>query len=382
MSALASGHWAINLGQGFPDTDGPRSLLDAAVDAIRSGANQYPPGRGVPALRTAVAEHQRRWYGLQLDPDTEVLVTAGATEAITASVVALCEPGDEVVMLEPYYDSYAAADRAGRRASGGPCRCGCPDYTLDADRAGRGVQPTRTRLVLLNTPHNPTGRVLDAAGAGSRGAAGDRARRASWSPTRSTSTWPSTAHRHTPLATLPGMAERTVTISSAGKTFSVTGWKIGWLHGPAELVDAIATVKQFLTFVNGAPFQPAVARALAAAGGVLRRRRPAALQAGRDLLVAGLRRRRVRRPGAARARTSWWPTPHRSATTTAWRCAWTCRDWPAWSRYRCSVFHDDRAGRSQPGPVRVLQAAGRAGRGGGRLRGCPGCPAGQLAAPP
>jgi N-succinyldiaminopimelate aminotransferase len=259
MSALAASTGAINLGQGFPDTDGPASLLESAVAAIRGGVNQYPPVRGIPALRESIAGHQQRWYGLDVDPDTEVLVTAGATEALTATIVALCSPGDEVVVLEPFYDSYAAAiAMAGAVRRVVPLRW--PEYRLDAGVLAAAVTE-RTRLLLINTPHNPTGRVLDAA---ELGAVADLAQRRDllvvtdevyehlvFSP-----------GGHRPLATLPGMADRTITISSAGKTFSVTGWKIGWLHARADLVDAIAAVKQFLTFVNGSPFQPAVAEAL------------------------------------------------------------------------------------------------------------------------
>jgi N-succinyldiaminopimelate aminotransferase len=231
-----------------------------------------------------VAEHQRRFYRIELDPETEVLVTAGATEAIAASVMALCQPGDEVVVLEPYYDSYAATiELAGATRVTVPLRF--PDFILDADRLAAAFGP-RTRMVLLNSPHNPTGRVLDR---------GELELVAQLAVEHDVLVVTDEVYehltfdgrRHLPISTLPGMAERTVTISSAGKTFSVTGWKVGWLSGPRELVDAITTVKQFLTYVNAGPFQPAVATALGlptefyasvAAG----------LQAGRDLLVAGL----------------------------------------------------------------------------------------------
>jgi N-succinyldiaminopimelate aminotransferase len=259
MSALATSTGAINLGQGFPDTDGPASLLESAVAAIRSGANQYPPVRGIPALRESVAEHQRRWYGLEVDPQTEVLVTAGATEALTATVIALCSPGDDVIVLEPFYDSYAAAiAMAGAVRRVVPLHW--PEYRLDGLALAAAVTD-RTRLILINTPHNPTGRVLDAAEleAVAR-VARERDLIVVTDEVYEHLTFD--PHRHVPLATLPGMAERTVTISSAGKTFSVTGWKIGWLHARPDLVDAIAAVKQFLTFVNGSPFQPAVAEAL------------------------------------------------------------------------------------------------------------------------
>ncbi len=284
MSALATKTGAINLGQGFPDTDGPASLLEDAVTALRGGVNQYPPGRGVPELRGAIAEHQRRFYGLDVDPDTQVLVTAGATEALAAALLALVGPGDEVVVLEPYYDAYAACiELAGATRRTVPLRF--PDYTLAPGALAAAVGP-RTRLILLNTPHNPTGHVLSAAEL-------EEVARVAREHDLLVVTdevyehLVFDGHRHVPLASLPGMAERTLTISSAGKTFSVTGWKIGWVHGPAELVEAVTTVKQFLTYVNGAPFQPAVANALrlpeehfAQVAG--------RLQAGRDLLTEGL----------------------------------------------------------------------------------------------
>jgi N-succinyldiaminopimelate aminotransferase len=259
MSALASESGAINLGQGFPDTDGPTELLEAAVAAIRSGANQYPPVRGVPELRRSIAEHQRRHYGLDLDPDTEIVVTAGATEALTATVIALCSPGDEVIVLEPFYDSYAAAiAMAGAVRRVVPLRW--PDYRLDAELLAAAVTE-RTRLILINTPHNPTGRVFDATELETVA----RVARAADLIVVTDEVYEHLAfapHTHVPLATLAGMAERTITISSAGKTFSVTGWKIGWIHARPDLIDAITAVKQFLTFVNGSPFQPAVAEAL------------------------------------------------------------------------------------------------------------------------
>ncbi|HET9655817.1 MAG TPA: pyridoxal phosphate-dependent aminotransferase [Kineosporiaceae bacterium] len=284
MSALAVRTGAINLGQGFPDTDGPGSLLDDAVAAIRGGRNQYPPGRGMPELRTAVAAHQRRWYSLDVDPDTEVLVTAGATEAIAATVMALCEPGDEVVMLEPYYDSYAAAVAlAGAVRRTVPLRF--PGYGLDPDALAAAFTP-RTRLVLLNTPHNPTGRVL------SRPELDLIARLAVRHDVIVVADevyehLTFDGSEHVPIATLPGMADRTVTVSSAGKTFSVTGWKVGWLHARPDLVDAITTVKQFLTYVNAGPLQPAVAGALHLPDEPFARA-AATLQAGRDQLVDGL----------------------------------------------------------------------------------------------
>ncbi len=284
MSALAVATGAINLGQGFPDTDGPDSVLEAAVQAIRHGANQYPPGPGIPALRRAIAVHQQRFYGLDVDPDTEVLVTTGATEAIAAAMLALVEPGDEVVALEPYYDSYAAsiAMAGGVRV---PVTLHPPGYRLDAAALRAAVTP-RTRLILLNSPHNPTGAVLsyDDLCAVARVAV-EHDLLVVTDEVYEHMTYDGTTH--VPLATLPGMAERTLTISSAGKTFAVTGWKIGWAVGPRALVHAVRTAKQFLTYVSGAPFQPAVAAALGLGDDYYEALR-ASLESKRDVLCAGL----------------------------------------------------------------------------------------------
>ena len=289
MTALAQRTGAINLGQGFPDTDGPTSVLEAAVEAIRGGRNQYPPGPGVPELRAAVAEHQQRFYGLPVDPDTEVLVTAGATEAIATSLLALVEPGDEVVMFEPYYDSYAAAVAL----AGGVRRTvvlRAPDLAVDEAEL-RAVFGERTRVVLLNSPHNPTGKVftpaeLELVGTLAREHGAVIVSDEVYEHLLFTDG--PTAGRHVPVASLPGLAERTLTISSAGKTFSVTGWKVGWVHGPRELVDAVRAVKQFVTFVASGPFQPAVAHGLRLPDEVFTGL-AARLQAGRDLLCDGLR---------------------------------------------------------------------------------------------
>ncbi|HEY9410237.1 MAG TPA: pyridoxal phosphate-dependent aminotransferase [Jiangellaceae bacterium] len=293
ITALATRTGAINLGQGFPDTDGPTTLLDAAVAAIRGGANQYPPGPGVPELRTAVADHQRRFYGLEVDPETEVLVTAGATEAIAAAVLALCEPGDEVVTFEPYYDSYAASIAlAGAqrrtvplRVPEGPDGPDQREFGFDEARLRAAFGP-RTRLVLVNTPHNPTGKVFTRAELELIGAlAAEHGAVVVTDEVYEHQVYDDRVH--VPMATLPGMAEHTLTISSAGKTFSVTGWKIGWVHGPAPLVAAVRAVKQFLTFVSGGPFQPAVAGALGL-GDEFYLGLVAELQRKRDLLAAGL----------------------------------------------------------------------------------------------
>lgn len=288
MSALAQRTRSINLGQGFPDTDGPESVREAAVRALRDGrGNQYPPGPGVPELRQAVAEHQHRWYGLSYDPDTEVLVTAGATEAIAAALLALVEPGDEVIALEPYYDSYAACiAMAGARRVPVTLR---PDpdrgaFTLDLKEL-RDAVTDRTRLILLNTPHNPTGTVL---GRLELNAVATLAQeRDLLVVTDEVYEHLVYEGRHIPIASLPGMRERTVTISSAGKTFSFTGWKVGWVTATPALITAVRTAKQFLTYVSAGPFQYAVAEALALPDGYYQKLR-GDLAAKRDLLVAGL----------------------------------------------------------------------------------------------
>jgi N-succinyldiaminopimelate aminotransferase len=284
MSALALRTGSVNLGQGFPDRDGPDSLLEDAIAAIRSGANQYPPGRGVPALRAAIADHQRRFYGIELDPDTQVLVTTGATEAIASALLAYVDAGDEVVALEPYYDSYAAciAMAGGKRV---PVTLHAPDFRLDVD-ALRAAVTDKTTVLLINSPHNPTGTVLnDDELLAIAELAVERDLVVITDEVYEHLTFDGAAHR--PLATYDGMAERTVSISSAGKTFSVTGWKIGWVTGSPEVVTAVTTTKQFLTYTSGAPFQPAVATALALGNDYYEELRTS-LQHRRDLLCAGL----------------------------------------------------------------------------------------------
>jgi N-succinyldiaminopimelate aminotransferase len=260
MSALASDIGAVNLGQGFPDTDGPREVAAAAAAAIMEGrGNQYPPGKGVLELRQAIAAHQKRCYGFDLDPDSQVLVTAGATEAIAAALIALMEPGDEAIAFEPYYDSYAAsvAMAGGTRV---PVTLRPPDFRPDLDALRAAITP-RTRLILLNSPHNPTGVVFTPDElAGIAEIACERDLLVVSDEVYEHMVFEGT---HLPIASLPGMAGRTVTIGSAGKTFSFTGWKVGWATGSPDMVTAVRTVKQFLTYVSSGPFQYAVAQALA-----------------------------------------------------------------------------------------------------------------------
>jgi N-succinyldiaminopimelate aminotransferase len=289
MSALAVRTGSVNLGQGFPDTDGPAEMLDAAAEALRSGANQYPPLAGIPALRAAVTAHERRFWGLTRDPDTEVVVTAGATEAIAAAVLGLCETGDEVICFEPYYDSYAASVAlAGAVRRPVTLRPG-PDgrYAFD-DAELRAAFGSRTRMVLLNSPHNPTGKVFTTAELTLIAQlCQEHDVYAVTDEVYEHLVFTDTAEQHVPLASLPGMRDRTLRISSAGKSFSCTGWKVGWATGPVPLVSTVQRVKQFLTFVNAGPLQPAVAVALGLPDVYFTGFRDE-LQSRRDRLVAGL----------------------------------------------------------------------------------------------
>ncbi|WP_026178809.1 pyridoxal phosphate-dependent aminotransferase [Streptomyces hokutonensis] len=287
MSALALKTGSINLGQGFPDTDGPEEIREAAVRALRDGrGNQYPPGPGVPELRTAIAAHQERRYGLSYDPDAEVLVTAGATEAIAAALLALVEPGDEVIAFEPYYDSYAACiAMAGGTRVPVTLRPHEGSFRLDLDEL-RAAVTDRTRLLLINTPHNPTGTVLTRE---------ELTAIAELAVERDLLVITDEVYEHLvfdtaehiPLATFPGMRGRTVSIGSAGKTFSFTGWKVGWVTGTPDLVTAVRSAKQFLTYVASGPFQYAVAEALSLPDSYFDAFR-ADMLAKRDVLAAGL----------------------------------------------------------------------------------------------
>jgi N-succinyldiaminopimelate aminotransferase len=258
MSALAVRTGSVNLGQGFPDLSGPPQVIEQVHEAMLAGRNQYPPGHGSPELVEAVIAHQRRHYGLELAPE-QVVVTTGATEAIAAAMLGLVDPGDEVLVCEPFYDSY----RAMIQFCGGvrrPLTLRAPDYRLDLAALAAAVTD-RSKVILLNTPHNPTGRVFDAEElAGVARVAQEHDLVVVTDEVYEHLTYGE--HRHVPIATLPGMFERTLTISSSGKTFSFTGWKIGWASGPADLVAAVEGAKNWLSYSSGAPFQPAIAHAL------------------------------------------------------------------------------------------------------------------------
>jgi N-succinyldiaminopimelate aminotransferase len=258
MSALAVRTQSVNLGQGFPDVDGPPEVIARAVEALQHGHNQYAPGPGLPSLRQAIARHQQRHYGIELDPASQVVVTTGCTEGVAAALLGLVDPGDEVAVLEPYYDSYVAMIQM----AGGvrrPVTLQAPDFRLDLDALRAAVTP-RTRFLLLNTPHNPTGSVLTREEL--QGVADVAIEHDLVVITDEVYEHLTYGPEHVPLATLPGMFERTLSLSSAGKSYSFTGWKVGWATGPADLVGAVLSAKQWMTFTSGAPLQPAVAHAL------------------------------------------------------------------------------------------------------------------------
>jgi len=255
ITLLANRYGALNLGQGFPNFDGPQVIKDAAIAAITSGANQYLRSMGLPALNAAIAEHERRFYGLEYEPDRDITVMSGATEAICATLLALCEPGDEVIAFEPCYDSYRpCVAMAGATLK--PILLSGAGFAFDAGELARAIN-AKTRLILLNTPHNPVGKVFSRAEL-------EQIAELCIQNDLLCVTDEVYEHlvfdgEHLPIACLPGMAERTVKISSTGKTFSFTGWKIGYTCAPAEITAAIRTAHQFITFCNSGPFQPAMA---------------------------------------------------------------------------------------------------------------------------
>jgi N-succinyldiaminopimelate aminotransferase len=285
MSALATRLGAVNLGQGFPDTGGPEQVREAALQAIRDGlGDQYPPAHGNPDLRAAIAGHQSRFYGLHPDPDTGVVVATGASEAIAATILALVEPGQAVMVLDPYFDLYAATIAlAGAQRI--PVPLTADTLRPDVDAMRQALTPA-TRLLLLNSPHNPTGVVFSRAELMQLAAfacehdllvLADEAYEHLWFDDS----------EHVPIASLPGMWDRTVTIGSGGKSFSFTGWKVGWATGPAELIAAVRVVRQHLSYVSGGPFQYAMATGLRLPDNYFEGFR-ADLAAKRDRLCAGL----------------------------------------------------------------------------------------------
>ncbi|MFH7322612.1 pyridoxal phosphate-dependent aminotransferase [Aeromicrobium sp. JJY06] len=350
MSALAVETGAINLGQGFPDQDGPEVVKEAARAAITDGPNQYVAGIGIPLLREAIARHQQRFHGIELDPGREVVVTTGATEAVAAALLGLVNPGDDVLVLEPFYDSYRAMiQMVGARHRAVTLRA--PDFRLPVDELRAAVTP-RTTAIVLNSPHNPTGAVLtreELTAVAEVAIEHDLV-------VISDEVYEhlSFATPHVPIATLPGMAERTLTISSAGKTFSFTGWKVGWATGPADLVDALMGAKQFLTYTSGTPFQPAVAAALDLPDAFYVALRDD-LRHKRDLLCAGL---------ADLGLDVFVPEGTYFATTDVAPLGFDdglefCRELPRRAGVVAiphQVFHDDRPDGSNPGRTLVRWA--------------------------
>ncbi|GAA2082984.1 pyridoxal phosphate-dependent aminotransferase [Aeromicrobium tamlense] len=350
MSALAVETGAINLGQGFPDQDGPEVVKEAARAAITDGPNQYVAGIGIPLLREAIARHQQRFHGIELDPGREVVVTTGATEAVAAALLGLVNPRDDVLVLEPFYDSYRAMiQMVGARHRAVTLRA--PDFRLPVDELRAAVTP-RTTAIVLNSPHNPTGAVLtreELTAVAEVAIEHDLV-------VISDEVYEhlSFATPHVPIATVPGMAERTLTISSAGKTFSFTGWKVGWATGPADLVDALMGAKQFLTYTSGTPFQPAVAAALDLPDAFYVALRDD-LRHKRDLLCAGL---------ADLGLDVFVPEGTYFATTDVAPLGFDdglefCRELPRRAGVVAiphQVFHDDRPDGSNPGRTLVRWA--------------------------
>ncbi len=286
MSALATEHGAINLGQGFPDTDGPQDVLRAAADALFDGRNQYPPMTGLLELREAVAAANRRFYGLEIDPNTEVVVTSGATEAITACLMAVLNPGDEVVLFEPLYDTYLPVIRM-LGAVPRLVRLAPPRWELPRAALAAAFGP-RTKAILINTPMNPCGKVFTAA---ELAFIADLVHKhdayAVCDEVYEHLTFD--GWRHIPLMTLPGLRDRCMRVGSAGKTFSLTGWKIGYVSAPAALAAVVAKAHQNLTFTTAPNLQRAVALGLAKDQAYFDGL-ASALAAKRDLLSAGLAR--------------------------------------------------------------------------------------------
>ena len=285
MSALANRLGAINLGQGFPDTDGPQELKDAAIRAITEGrGNQYPPGHGLPQLRQAIAEHQKRFYNLDLNWETDVVVSTGASEALQAALIALIDVDDEVLIFEPWFDIYEVGVVMARgKTVGVPLDSATlrPDF----DRLRAAITP-RSRVVVLNTPHNPTGTVWTLAELQQLALIAEEFNLIVVSDEAYEHLW-FDGHPHIPFSTLPGMFERTITIGSAGKSFSFTGWKVGWATGPAHLISAVRVVRQHLSYVSSGPFQWAIAEGLGYSDDYWNKFR-LDMQAKRDFFTAGV----------------------------------------------------------------------------------------------
>ncbi|GAA2481712.1 aminotransferase class I/II-fold pyridoxal phosphate-dependent enzyme [Nocardia seriolae] len=261
ISQLAVTHGAIDLGQGFPDYEGPRAMLDRARESIATGVNHYTSSKGQPELRAAIVAERARHLGEKYDAATEVVVTSGATEALTAAMLGLVEPGGEVILIEPFYDSYpAAVALAGATARTVAMVSDGDGFTLDLDELRRTITP-RTRVLVLNSPHNPTGSLLSDE---------DLRTIAALAREHDLLAISDEVYEHLvfddlphgSIASLPGMRQRTIVVSAPAKTFNVTGWRIGWALGPQRLIDAVHAAKQYLTFVSPAPFQPAIAYAL------------------------------------------------------------------------------------------------------------------------